>query len=196
MCYTPGPNNFLLVASGINHGFRRSQPHVFGVASGFFTLLFVSGLGLAVLIQQYVWLDIVIKLLGCIFLFYLSYRLTMAKTVELENGGNPANLIKFYEAFSFQFINPKGLVMALSVQGNFFPAEASLTHIFVLSSVFALLVGLSSSEAYVMLGMFINKKIKSQKYQKGINNMMGLLLALTTLYLFIQNLGDWFLSLF
>ncbi len=33
---TPGPNNIMLAASGVNYGFSRSIPHMLGVSIGFF----------------------------------------------------------------------------------------------------------------------------------------------------------------
>ena len=32
---TPGPNNLMLMTSGVNFGFRRTLPHLFGVVLGF-----------------------------------------------------------------------------------------------------------------------------------------------------------------
>ena len=32
---TPGPNNLMLLASGVNYGFRRTVPHMLGIAFGF-----------------------------------------------------------------------------------------------------------------------------------------------------------------
>ena len=32
---TPGPNNLMLLASGVNFGFRRTLPHMFGIGIGF-----------------------------------------------------------------------------------------------------------------------------------------------------------------
>ncbi|MFT7475499.1 MAG: threonine/homoserine/homoserine lactone efflux protein [Verrucomicrobiales bacterium] len=31
---TPGPNNLMLLASGMNHGIRRTIPHIAGVSLG------------------------------------------------------------------------------------------------------------------------------------------------------------------
>ncbi|WP_220359319.1 hypothetical protein [Alkalilimnicola ehrlichii] len=32
---TPGPNNFMLLSSGVNFGFLRSIPHMLGISVGF-----------------------------------------------------------------------------------------------------------------------------------------------------------------
>ena len=36
---TPGPNNTMLLASGVNFGFRRSMPHALGISIGFMLLV-------------------------------------------------------------------------------------------------------------------------------------------------------------
>ena len=43
---TPGPNNLMLLASGVNYGFARTLPHILGVVLGYALLLSVMGLGL------------------------------------------------------------------------------------------------------------------------------------------------------
>ena len=42
---TPGPNNMMLMASGVNFGFRRTIPHALGVAIGFTLMVAIIGLG-------------------------------------------------------------------------------------------------------------------------------------------------------
>ncbi len=45
---TPGPNNMMLFASGVNFGFRRTIPHMLGIGAGFLSLLIGAwDLGLA-----------------------------------------------------------------------------------------------------------------------------------------------------
>ena len=46
MSVTPGPNNMMLLASGVNFGLRRSLPHMFGISLGFMLLVASVGLGL------------------------------------------------------------------------------------------------------------------------------------------------------
>ena len=43
---TPGPNNTMLMASGVNFGMRRTLRHLAGVQIGFVILLLAVGLGL------------------------------------------------------------------------------------------------------------------------------------------------------
>ena len=43
---TPGPNNTMLLASGVNFGFRRTVPHVLGISAGVALLMLSVGLAL------------------------------------------------------------------------------------------------------------------------------------------------------
>ena len=61
---TPGPNNLMLLASGVNFGFVRTVPHMFGIAGGFATLLFGVGLGLGAVLKAYPALDLALKFAG------------------------------------------------------------------------------------------------------------------------------------
>ncbi|MCH8467976.1 MAG: LysE family translocator, partial [Roseinatronobacter sp.] len=38
---TPGPNNIMLLASGVNFGFRRTVPHMLGISLGHAFMVFV-----------------------------------------------------------------------------------------------------------------------------------------------------------
>jgi threonine/homoserine/homoserine lactone efflux protein len=42
---TPGPNNMMLFASGVNFGFRKTIPHMLGIGFGFGILVVCVGLG-------------------------------------------------------------------------------------------------------------------------------------------------------
>jgi hypothetical protein len=48
---TPGPNNMMLFASGVNFGIRRTVPHMVGIGVGFFSLLLGVGFGLGALLE-------------------------------------------------------------------------------------------------------------------------------------------------
>ena len=43
---TPGPNNTMLLASGVNFGFRRTVPHILGISAGVVVLMLSVGFGL------------------------------------------------------------------------------------------------------------------------------------------------------
>jgi len=120
---TPGPNNIMLFASGVNFGLRRTWPHAFGIAIGFGVLLLAVGLGLGVVLTQLPVLFTAIKICGGLYMLYLAWRIAMSGPVE--TGDSSSRPMTFFEAALFQWVNPKAWVMAMvamstyTVQGNY-----------------------------------------------------------------------------
>jgi threonine/homoserine/homoserine lactone efflux protein len=113
MSITPGPNNLMVAASGVNFGFNRTIPHMLGVTIGFPLLIAATGLGLGAIIMAHPLLQMAMKYGGCAYLLFTAYKLATARTVsEL---GTPLKPLRFIEAALFQWINPKAWVMAVSM---------------------------------------------------------------------------------
>ena len=51
--FTPGPNNIMLMTSGANVGYRRTLPHMSGVAFGFAFMVMLVGIGLTGIFEAY-----------------------------------------------------------------------------------------------------------------------------------------------
>ncbi len=60
---TPGPNNLMLMASGANFGFRRTLPHMLGIAGGVSVMALLVGAGLMALFNALPALGVVLKIL-------------------------------------------------------------------------------------------------------------------------------------
>ena len=114
---TPGPNNIMLFASGVNFGLWRTWPHAFGIAFGFGVLLAAVGLGLGVLLEQVPVAFLVLKFLGGTYMLYLAWRIANAGPIEVKDGA--ARPMKFHEAALFQWVNPKAWVMALTAMATY-----------------------------------------------------------------------------
>ncbi len=116
-CVTPGPNNTMIMTSGLNYGIRRSLPHYNGIVFGFPTMVVAVGLGLATLFDQYPILHTLLKLIGAAYLTFLAYRIASAPVTELnETSGKP---FTFLQAAAFQWVNPKAWVLAVGATATF-----------------------------------------------------------------------------
>lgn len=112
MSFTPGPNNILLAASGVNFGFTRTIPHMAGVTLGFFVLLASCAAGLGLVFAAVPALHVALKVAGAIYMLYLAYKVS---TAHLANEGQaPARPITFLQAAAFQWVNPKAVLAAVS----------------------------------------------------------------------------------
>ncbi|MEZ5870598.1 MAG: LysE family translocator [Nitratireductor sp.] len=131
---TPGPNNLMLLASGVNHGFRQTIPHMLGISLGFAFLLACVGLGLAQVFKAAPMVFTALKFAGCAYLLYLAWK--------IANSGAPdaAKAVRrpmtFLEAAAFQWVNPKAWVMGLSamtiytIHSNFLWSVALIVVVF------------------------------------------------------------------
>ena len=97
---TPGPNNVMLWASGLNYGFRRTIPHLAGINIGFVSLLLAVSFGLGALFQRWEWMGVALRIVGSIYLLYLAYRVATAGSAEKADTTKP---FTFWEAAAFQY---------------------------------------------------------------------------------------------
>lgn len=133
---TPGPNNAMLFASGVNFGFRRTVPHMFGIGIGFFSLLIGTGFGLGALIHAVPALELVLKLLGGAYLLYIAWKIGSAQSLgEVEARGQP---MSFLAAAAFQWVNPKAWMMAVTAMSAYTVPEAYVASVLAIGTVFAL----------------------------------------------------------
>lgn len=111
MCLTPGPNVVMITASAVNFGFRRAIPHMLGITLGFGFMVMAVGLGLAGLLQAEPRLHVILKYAGAAYLVYLAWRI--ARSERSSSQSSRAKPITFVEAMLFQWVNPKGWVIAI-----------------------------------------------------------------------------------
>lgn len=174
---TPGPNNFMLLASGVNFGFRRTIPHMFGIAAGFFALLLAVGFGLGAVFTAFPALHIVLKVVGSAYLLYLAWRIAMSRSLGNE-GQVGAAPMTFLEAAAFQWINPKAWVMALTAMAIYTTPERPFLSVWIVAGAFAL-VNLPSVSSWAGFGTAMRGFLADPARLKWFNLAMGVLLVLT-----------------
>lgn len=173
---TPGPSNFMLLASGANFGFRRTLPQLFGIAAGFGALLLAVGLGLGALLAAAPALHLFLKLAAAAWLLSLAWRLGTARS--LGQGGAVAKPLTFREAASFQWINPKAWIAAGSAMAVYASAEAPFASVLLVAGIFALAI-LPSLAAWAGFGVALRDWLSAPARLRRFNLAMGLLLAAT-----------------
>ena len=172
MGFTPGPNNAVASYSAFNFGFRKTLPIILGVGFGYTTLVILLIVVLISVFQEYPLIQEIIRILGSIFLIYLAYK------ISFSNGkpdGKIENPVKFYETFFFQFINPKGVMAAITLISKFVIQEdyiSSSITVIVVCSVTAFV----SITLWAGLGKFLRKFATNNEFIKRFNYAMSILL--------------------
>ncbi len=184
---SPGPNNMMLMASGANFGFRRTLPHILGIMFGFAILLLSVGFGLLKIFDTYPLLYDILKYTGIIYLLYLSYKIATTTTnlektspqqtkKNIKPSKSGARPLRFFEAAAFQFINPKGVMMAISFFATYLPPHYNWQVVIFVLFVDALVTVLHCS-LWVVMGASLSRFLRRGQRQKYFNWAMAILLV-------------------
>ncbi len=174
---TPGPNNLMLLASGVNFGFVRTIPHMFGIGSGFFLLLLGVGFGLGAVLTAFPSLHFALKIAGGAYLLYLAWRIAMSRSMG-KGGAAKARPMTFLEAAAFQWVNPKAWVMAVTAMAIYTDPDAPFLSVILISAAFAV-VNFPSISVWTGFGMALRGFLADPVRLKWFNIAMGLVLTAT-----------------
>lgn len=174
---TPGPNNFMLMASGVNFGFRRTIPHMLGIGAGFLSLLLGVGFGLGAVLTAWPPLHLGLKVAGSAYLLYLAWRIAMSRSLggKGEAGARP---MSFLGAAVFQWVNPKAWVMAVTAMAVYTDPQAPFLSVTLVAVAFAL-VNLPSVSTWAGFGVALRGFLSDPVRLKWFNIAMGVTLAAT-----------------
>lgn len=171
---TPGPNNLMLLSSGVNYGFVRTLPHMLGIGSGFALLLVFVGIGLGNLFELFPLTFTVIKIAGGSYLLYLAYKIATSGPVgEAENTGKP---MSFIQAAMFQWVNPKAWVMAVSSMSAYTSPDNYNFTVFIVAVVFPI-VNIPSVACWAGFGTSMQSFLQDPLRLKYFNYFMAVLLV-------------------
>jgi len=174
---TPGPNNFMLLASGVNFGFVRTIPHMCGIGFGFFTLLMGVGFGLGAVLIAFPQLHFALKVLGGAYLLYLAWKIAMSRKM---GDGQDAKMqpMSFVEASLFQWVNPKAWVMAITAMALYQDSQNPYWSVLLIGLVFAL-TNFPTVSTWAAFGVALRGFLSDPLRLKWFNIAMGVLLAAT-----------------
>ncbi|OIQ37848.1 MAG: hypothetical protein BM558_12645 [Roseobacter sp. MedPE-SW] len=170
---TPGPNNLMLMASGANFGFRRTIPHMLGVAIGFVFMVVLVGAGLVQIFDAFPVSYTILKVASVIYLLYLAWKIAHAGPAEAS--GHSGTPMTFLQAAAFQWVNPKAWAMALTAISAYTPDQ---THwaIFVVAAVFGA-INLPSVGSWTILGQQMARFLTNPRRLTQFNWLMAALLV-------------------
>lgn len=185
---TPGPNNFMLMASGSVFGLRQTFPHIAGVVFGFAVLLGAMILGLGLLLHRLPALTLAVQLAGAAWLSWLGGKLVYQALVNTDRNdtnkpGVSSRPLYASEAALFQWANPKALVMTASCAAAFGGLSSSVSiRLGVMISIFSF-IGLFTSLLWTLAGSTLSRWLDSGWRAKVAQVIMGILFIGTAVYL-------------
>lgn len=175
---TPGPNNLMLLASGVNFGFRRTIPHMLGIGVGFFILLLAVGFGLGALLEAVPSFYMALKFAGGAYMLYLAWKIATSRSIGESKRSDSGKPMTFFQAAAFQWVNPKAWVMAITGIATYASHDNYYVAVLLVSAAFAI-VNLPSVSVWAGFGTLLRNWLSDPVRLKGFNMIMAFLLVLS-----------------
>ena len=179
MSFTPGPNNLMLANAGARFGFARTLPHQLGVVLGFAVMTLTVGFGVAGLIRAAPVLYTLMKYASLMFLVYLAWQIATAE--KAKSAQAPPRPMSFLQGAAFQWINPKGWIIALSAMTAFTTrALDAWVQVLTITAVLAI-VGAASTTTWAVFGLVISRYLTTPRRRTAFNWSMAALLIISVI---------------
>jgi threonine/homoserine/homoserine lactone efflux protein len=175
MAFTPGPNNIMLAASGVNFGFARTFPHMLGVTVGFLVMLLAGGVGIGLLVATWPALQTAMKIAGAAYMLWLAWKVATAHV----SGGERAERARpftFMQAAAFQWINPKAVIAAVSAIAVYVRPGHQWVDFPVMLAVLGVCTFLSVA-TWTGFGVALRRLLRDPVHARIFNVSMALLLV-------------------
>ena len=183
MYVTPGPNNAMVLTSGLKFGFLKTVPHMSGITIGHILQLILVCFGLGKIFQIFPEIQNVLKIICSIYLLYLGYKIIGSFSKVKEDNSRP---LKFHEAALFQIINPKAWTISSMAASGFLPKDGNLIFSIFFIAVVALIICPLSMSPWAAFGSAIRNLVKNNKIKALIEYFLAFLLLVTAILIVIQ----------
>ena len=180
--FTPGPNNILGSYSGFNFGIRKSLPLILGVTFGYTSLLITLSAGLIIVFKNYPFLQDILKILGSLFLIYLAYKISFKNKLETKEIKNP---VKFLNTFFFQYINPKGVIIAIICISTFVESGSNYLFHTMVVVIVSFIISAASISSWCLLGKFLRRFATNKKFIQIFNYIMSFFLIVCVIIIYL-----------
>jgi threonine/homoserine/homoserine lactone efflux protein len=176
---TPGPNNIMVMTSGLNFGVWRTLPHYLGICIGFPAMVLAISMGLGKMFEAVPVMHQVIKVLGISYLVYLAWRIaTTATEIRKDGASRP---LSFWQAAAFQWVNPKAWVMAVGALATFTTVSGEVIYQALWIAAAFMVVAIPCVGAWLLGGAGLRRLLQKPAYRRWFNWTMGLLLVLSVI---------------
>tara|TARA_B100000945_G_C20302162_1_gene558604 strand:+ start:302 stop:904 length:603 start_codon:yes stop_codon:yes gene_type:complete len=183
MYVTPGPNNAMVLTSGLKFGFIKTIPHISGITFGHIIQLILVCFGLGKIFEIFPFIQIVLRVLCAIYLLYLGYKILGSFNKIKEDNSKP---LKYYEAALFQIVNPKAWTISSMAASGFLNPDGNLYLSIFFIALVALIICPLSIAPWAAFGAAIRNLVKNNKLRAIIEYFLAFLLLVTAIFIVIQ----------
>ena len=178
---TPGPNNLMILTSGVNFGMKRSIPHLMGITLGFCFMIFCVGMGLQTMFTVLPQLETILRYGGAAYLLWLAWKIANSGPIASGDGKSGTKPMGFWAATAFQWVNPKAWFMAISAITTYASTaggESKLVQVLLVVLVFGI-INLPLVACWGWFGSAMRRFLQDAKNLKMFNMTMAVLLVVS-----------------
>ena len=186
MYITPGPNNTMLAASAASYGLRATVPHMLGIACGFAFMMAVVTAGLASVVLAAPLLSPIMRWGGAAWMLVLAWKIATAPTPQAFTAPRRGRVLGFGGAAAFQWVNPKGWLIAVAAAGMFIRPEENLAMQTAWIALIFAAVSLPCMLPWVLLGAGAGRLLRSPARLRAFNIAMAVLLVASIIPLLLD----------
>ena len=174
--FTPGPNNIMIMTSGLNFGVRASLPHLLGICFGVPTMFLAVGFGLGYVFERYAALHEIIQVAGILYLCYLAWLIARAEPASSKDSGR-SKPFSFLQAAMFQWVNPKAWIMGTSAIAAYTTVGADVNMQIIMIALVFCVIAFPAAGSWLVFGAGLNRLLANPLHRRIFNISMALLLV-------------------
>ena len=181
---TPGPNNTMLLSSGVTFGLKRSAAHICGVNIGFALMAFMVCLGLGAVFMASPLLHNALRFICATYLFWLAWKI--ANSGATQDSDAAAQPQTFIQAALFQWVNPKAWTMALTAISAYAPKSQGWIGVLMVAAMFGA-INLPATGTWAVMGAKM-RRFFGEPVRLKIFNIIAAILLVASLYPMVAGL--------
>jgi len=178
--FSPGPNNLMLLSSGLTFGYMQSLPHILGIVIGFPLMVVAVGLGIGTVFSLFPFAYTVLKVIGTAYLLWMSWKIATNKSKPSAKEAS-AKPFSFVQSALFQWVNPKAWVIAMTATSSFTSAHENMFAQVLVIAVIYMLVAVFSTSLWTLGGFYLKGFIANEKWLRIFNISMAVLILASVL---------------
>jgi threonine/homoserine/homoserine lactone efflux protein len=175
--FSPGPNNIMVTASGVNFGFARTIPHMAGITIGFMVLVGACAAGLGAVFTAVPALQLALKIIGSLYMLWLAWKVANARPADAEVD-DLARPLTFLQGAAFQWVNPKAVVIGLTAISLYVRPDHRVADVLMVLLMFGIFTALTVV-TWTGFGVALRSILRDPRRARIFNVGMALLLVVS-----------------
>ncbi|MCP3875543.1 MAG: LysE family translocator [Desulfobacteraceae bacterium] len=173
---TPGPNNIMLLSSGLTFGYKRTLPHALGVNFGFPAMVICVGLGVGKLFEIFPFIYTALKMVGICYLLWMAWHIAKTKG-SLDTANKKDKPFTFLQAALFQWVNPKAWMLAVTSTTTFITDhQIASIQVMIIACIY-FFCAIFSTNSWSLGGVMLRRFIQDERFVQIFNIIMAILIV-------------------